>query len=95
VGLAAIDPVRARDGLLRLAFDAYDANDMPLAKDRFAKVLEVDPNYALAHYHLGLINVGLGASAEAKSHFERFLQLAPNDKEADSAREAIKYLSKP
>jgi len=93
VGLAAIDPVRARDGLLRLAFDAYDANDTVVAKERFAKALEVDPTYALAHYYLGLIGVGEGATEQARTHFERFLQLAPNDKEADSAREALKYLN--
>ncbi len=95
VGLAAVDPVRARDGLLRLAFDAYDANDMPLAKERFGKVLQVDSNYALTYYYLGLINVSLGATADARTSLERFLQLAPNDKEADSARDMLKYLSKP
>jgi tetratricopeptide (TPR) repeat protein len=92
VGLAPIEPAIARNGLMRLAFDAYDANDMVRAKEGFGKVLEVDPNYPQAHYYLGLINVGLGVSAEAKTHFERFLQLAPNDPEANSAREALKYL---
>jgi Tfp pilus assembly protein PilF len=92
MGLAAYEPVKARDGLLRLAFEAYDANDMVLAKQRFNEALNIDPNFPQAHYYLGLINVGLGASAEARTHFERFLQLAPNDKEAESAREALKYL---
>lgn len=95
LGLAAIDPTRARDGLLKLAFDAYDANDLAQAKEMFGKALKIDPNYALAYYYLGLIGVGEGATAEAKSNFERFLQLAPNDKEAESAREALKYLEKP
>jgi Tfp pilus assembly protein PilF len=92
MGLAAVEPVKARDGLLRLAFEAYDANDMVLSKQRFNEALKIDPNFPQAHYYLGLINVGLGISAEAKTHFERFLQLAPNDPEADSAREALKYL---
>ncbi len=92
MGLAAYEPVKARDGLLRLAFEAYDANDMVLAKQRFNETLQIDPTYPQAHYYLGLIDVGLGASAEARTHFERFLQLAPNDKEAESAREALKYL---
>ncbi len=95
VSLAAIDPVRARDGLLKFAFDAYDKNDMPKSKEMFTKALQVDPNYALAHYYLGLVNVSLGANAEAKSHLERFLQLAPNDKEAASARQMLDYLNKP
>jgi len=90
--LAAVEPVKARDGLLRLAFDAYDANDMPTAKARFGKALQLDPNYPQAYYFLGLIAVGENKSAEARSNFERFLQLAPNDPEAPSAREALKYL---
>jgi Tfp pilus assembly protein PilF len=93
MGLAAVEPVKARDGLLRLAFEAYDANDMVLSKQRFNEALKIDPNFPQAHYYLGLINVGLGISAEAKTHFERFLELAPNDPEANSAREALKYLN--
>jgi Tfp pilus assembly protein PilF len=92
ISLAAVEPVKARDGLLRLAFEAYDANDMVLSKQRFNEALKIDPDYPQAHYYLGLINVGLGLSAEAKTHFERFVALAPNDPEANSAREAIKYL---
>lgn len=95
VGLAAVEPATARNGLLRLAFEAYDANDMVVAKERFNKVLAVDPNYPQAHYYLAVINVGQGASAEAKSNLERFLQLAPNDPEANAAREMLKYLDKP
>ena len=85
----------ARDGLLRLAFDSYDANDMVQAKERFNKALAIDPNYPQAYYYLALIDVSQGATAEAKSHIERFLQLAPNDPEAKSAREMLNYLSKP
>jgi len=95
LGLAAFEPLVARNGLLKMAFDAYDANDLVQAKDLFGKVLAVDPSYPQAYYYLGVIDVGQGASAEAKSHLERFLQLAPNDPEANSAREMLKYLSKP
>lgn len=95
MGLAAIEPVIARNGLWNLATEAYGANDMDLAKAGYAKVVEVDPNYAPAYYWLGLINATKGANAEAKSNLERFVQLAPNDPEANSAREMIKYLGKP
>jgi Tfp pilus assembly protein PilF len=95
VGLAAVEPAVARNGLLKMAFDAYDANDMAQAKARFATVLQVDPNYPPAHYYLGVIEVGEGATAEARIHLERFLQLAPNDPEAHSARDMLKYLGKP
>jgi Tfp pilus assembly protein PilF len=92
VEMAPIEPTISRDGLLRLAFDAYDANDMKLSKKRFNEALAIDPNYPQAYYYLGLIDVSLGANAEARTNFQRFLQLAPDDPEAPSAREALKYL---
>ena len=94
VGLAPVEPTIARNGLLKLAFDAYDANDMTAAVTGFKKVLDVDPNYPLPYYYLGVIEVGQGATADAKAHLERFLQLAPNDQEARSAREMLKELNK-
>jgi Tfp pilus assembly protein PilF len=95
VGLAAVEPAVARNGLLKLAFEAYDANDRVRAKERFLKALDVDQNQPLAHYYLGLIYVNEGATGEARSHLERFLTLAPNSPEAETARELLKQLGKP
>jgi Tfp pilus assembly protein PilF len=94
VGLAAVEPAVARNGLLKLAFEAYDANDRVQAKERFLKVLQVDPNQPLAHYYLALVYVNEGATKEAMSHLERFLTLAPNSQEAENAREMLKQLTK-
>jgi Tfp pilus assembly protein PilF len=93
-GLAVVEPVIARDGILKLAFESYDAGDMVRAKERFRKVLALDPNHPYAHYYLALIAVGEGANADAKIHLQRFLDLAPNDPEAGSAREMLKVLNK-
>ena len=93
VALAAVEPEIARDGLWTLAIAAYDADDMARAKERFGKVLEVDPNNARAHYYLGLIYVGEGANDEAKHHLQSFLELAPDDPDAATAGELFKYLS--
>ena len=94
VGLAAVEPAVAGNGLLKLAFEAYDANDRVPAKERFLKVLEVDPNQPLAHYYVALVYVNEGATKEAMSHLERFLALAPNSPEAENAREMLKQLAK-
>ena len=94
VGLSSVEPAIARNGLLKLAFEAYDVNDTVRAKERFLKVLEVDPNQPLAHYYLAMVYVNEGASKEAISHLERFLALAPNTKEAETAREMLKQLVK-
>jgi len=95
LGLAGVEPKVARDGLLRLAYDAYDANDMARAKTLFGKVLQVDPNQVQSHYVLALIYVNDGSKEEAKQHLERFLQIAPDDPDAGTARNLLEYLNKP
>ncbi len=93
VGIAAVEPVIARDSLLKLAFEAYDANDLPTAKSRFLKVLEVDQNHALSYYLLGLITVDEGANDEAIMYLGRFVELNPDDAEAQTARDLLEYLN--
>ncbi len=92
VGLAPIEPEAARAGVRQLALSAYDANDMVRAKERFAKLLEIDSGCADCHYYLGLIDVGEGANDSAKGHFERFLELAPDDARAGDVRGFLEYL---
>ena len=95
MGLATVEPAVARTALLKLAYDAYDANNMAHAKELFGKVLEVDPNQPETHYALAMIAVNDGATEEAKAHLERFLALAPDSPEAATARDLLSYLSKP
>jgi Tfp pilus assembly protein PilF len=92
VGLAAVDPVTARDSLLKLATAAYDADDAINAKAMFGKVLDLDPNNARSHYYLGLILMREGVKAEAKIHLERFVALAPNDPDVPTAKDALRYM---
>jgi tetratricopeptide (TPR) repeat protein len=92
VALAAVDVAPARDGLFVLAGVAYDADQTDKAKERFGRVLKIDPNHARSHYFLGLLLMREGAKGEAKTQLERFLQLAPNDSDAAAAREILKYL---
>ncbi len=92
VGLAAVEPKVARDGLLKLGFDAYDAGRMGEARDRFVKALEVDPNQPLAHYYLAIALINEGAVAEARAHLETFLKLAPDHPEAPAARDMLASL---
>ncbi len=91
VGLAAVDRTAARDGLLKLATAAFDSDDTVNAKKALGKVLELDPNDPRSHYLLGLMLMREGAKQEARSHLERFLELAPGDPDAATARDALKY----
>ena len=93
MGLAAFEPTLARDGLWRLSLESYDGGDMVEAGKRFRKVLEVDLSYPWANYLLGLVLMGEGNNQEAISYLERFIELAPDDPEAPSARDLVTYLS--
>jgi tetratricopeptide (TPR) repeat protein len=92
VAVAAIDNATAVDGFSKLAFAAFDSDDIPHAKEALGKALELDPNHARSHYLLGLILMREGAKAEARSHLERFLELTPNDPDAATAKDALKYV---
>ena len=92
LGLAPIEPEAARTGLWTLAMKAFEAEDMELAKDRFGRIAV--PSLPQSIYYLGLIEVRQGAQVEARRHFERFLQAAPDDPEAGNAQEFLSYLPK-
>lgn len=92
VSLAQVNPEVAKENLWVLAMAAYNRNDMEAAKERFNKVLQVDPNNAEAHYLLGLIYLGESNNAEVKKHLERFLELAPDSPDVPSAKDILSYI---
>ena len=60
------------------------------AIEEFNEVISLDPSDADAHYNLGVIYAEhVPDEIKAKEHFQRYLEMAPNDKDADKAR---KYL---
>jgi len=95
LALAAIEPATVRASLFKLATAAYDADDTVNAKKRFGKVLELDPNHPRSHYFLGLILMREGMKQEAKRHLQRFLELTPNDPDAATARDALRFMAQP
>jgi hypothetical protein len=46
----------------------------------------------VAHYHLGRALASAHANAAAKTHLQRFVDLAPSHADADEARAMIKEL---
>ena len=56
------------------------------------RALDADPNFAPAHYHLGIYAMQKGDNASAKEHFKKYLELDPNGKDADVAKAALSSL---
>lgn len=85
-----LDPSAAADLLYRRAELDFRSGRSEDARAALESILADDPDHARAHYTMGLIEAGSDTAA-ARRHFERFLELAPDDPEADSAREMLSY----
>jgi Tfp pilus assembly protein PilF len=92
LALAPLESTTARDGLYLLGKAAFDKEDMAAAKERFRRVLAIDPAHARSHYLLGFILMREGTKAEARKHLQRFLELAPTDPDAPTAKDALRFL---
>ncbi|MBI3185544.1 MAG: FHA domain-containing protein [Myxococcales bacterium] len=53
------------------------------------KCVKVDPTFAACHKALGGVYAKLGEAEKGAYHYKRFLQLAPNDKDADRVRNVL------
>jgi tetratricopeptide (TPR) repeat protein len=88
IDLKATDPV----AVFNHAVYAENAGDVPAAEASYLKALELDPRRAIAHYRLGLISVSKPDNEAALAHFEKFLEIAPDDPQAPAAKEVVDAL---
>ena len=90
--MQADNPEKAGLNLFNRGADLYNGGQVPEAKAIFLQILQGQPDHAKTHYMLGLCYVGEDDKAKAKEHLGRFLELAPDDPDAATAQEMIKYL---
>jgi Tfp pilus assembly protein PilF len=90
---AAMDTAKGDAGNpLNHGIELYNANRIPEATKVFENLLQTDPQNARAHYLLGLCYTNVGDMARAKEHLETFVKLAPNDPDAQNARQMLAEL---
>jgi Tfp pilus assembly protein PilF len=51
--------------------------------------VEAKPDFAIAHFWLGMASFNLNKKAAAKEHLEKYLELDPNGAEAATAKEIL------
>lgn len=90
--LVKVDPAAVTGSLLDAGIAKFNANDVQGAIADLSRVVELEPNRAVAHYYLGLCYTNTSKPDLAKTHLQRFLELAPADPNAAGAREMLKYL---
>jgi tetratricopeptide (TPR) repeat protein len=95
---AQVDPASAGKYYYNLGAVLVNTGQQDAAGEAFKKAIEVDPNYAEAHYQLGIILVGK-ATTDASGKitpppgtveaFQKYLELAPAGPNAEGAKAMI------
>ncbi|MBX9602229.1 MAG: tetratricopeptide repeat protein [Bryobacteraceae bacterium] len=95
---AQVDPASAGKYYYNLGAVLVNTGQQEAAGEAFKKAIEVDPNYAEAHYQLGIILVGK-ATTDASGKitpppgtveaFQKYLELAPEGPNAEGAKAMI------
>lgn len=77
------------DILYNQAVDLYNKNDFKGAAPVLVKVLEIKPDYAKAHFLLGMSYVNLNKIPDMKKHLQEYLKLEPTGSDAAVAKEML------
>jgi Flp pilus assembly protein TadD len=67
-------------------------NKLEQARNKYLEAIQLKPDFAEAHYNLGLIFSKLGDNTKAITHLEKFLQLSPNARNAETIRAYVQKL---
>jgi tetratricopeptide (TPR) repeat protein len=71
------------------AVDFYNKNDFKAAEPLLKKVIEGKPDFAKAHYLLGMSYVNLNKIPDMKKHLTEYLRLDPKGSDAGTAKEML------
>ncbi len=80
------------DYLYALGASLFDSGDLGAARRTFSDVLDKDPTNRKALFSFGVACEKTGKPDEARSAFERYIQLDPQGEWADSARSHLESL---
>jgi tetratricopeptide (TPR) repeat protein len=78
--------------LYNKGIDLYNKKKIKEAEALLGKAVEAKPDFALAHFWLGMTSFNLNKKAAAKEHLEKYLALDPNGSEAATAKEILPLL---
>ena len=75
--------------LYNQAVERYNKNDFKGAEPLLKKVVEGKPDFAKAHYLLGMSYVNLNKIPDMKKHLSEYLKLDPKGADAATAKEML------
>jgi tetratricopeptide (TPR) repeat protein len=71
------------------AVELYNKGDAKGAEPILKRILVANPDYANAHYLIGMCYVNLGNVPELRKHFKEYLRIEPQGKEAGTAKDML------
>lgn len=89
--LAKADPSSAGIELLNQGVNLFNEGKMDEARVVLEKAQAADPSLPRTYYMLGLC-YSANDAAKAKASLQKFIELAPNDPDAQTAKEMLSYL---
>lgn len=77
------------EALYNKGIDAYNKKKLKDAESFLTKAVETKPDFALAHFWLGMTSFTLNKKAPAREHLQKYLELDPAGAEAATAKEIL------
>ena len=75
--------------LYNQAVEFYNKGDAKAAEPILKQILAANPEYANAHYLIGMCYVNLGKVPDLRRHFKEYLRIEPKGKEAGTAKDML------
>jgi len=89
--LAELEPQWMTTALFEHAVKLFNDNQPEAAALELKSVLKADPAHAQANFLLGMSLLNSGRADEGRGYLEKFIELAPDDPDAEIARGLLSY----
>ena len=89
--LVELEPQWVTTTLFQHAVQLFNDNQPEAAALELKSVLKVDPEHARANFLLGMALFNSGRADEGRPYLEKFIELAPDDPDAEIARGLLSY----
>jgi tetratricopeptide (TPR) repeat protein len=72
--------------------EAWNKKKAKDAEEFFTKAVTAKPEFAMAHFQLGMVSLNLKKNDAAKEHLKKYVELDPKGAEAETAKEILSML---
>jgi tetratricopeptide (TPR) repeat protein len=80
------------ESLYNKGIDHYNKGELKPAREQLEKAVTAKPDFAIAHFWLGMTSMSLKDNKAAKEHLQKYLELDPEGSEAATAKEILGLL---